>query len=72
MGCASCGGGRRASTSTYSPGGRGGAAESWKLTDANGAEIFYVDGDRAQRDHKLMPGSTLHKINPITGALLST
>ncbi|MFE7963399.1 hypothetical protein ACFU0X_10150 [Streptomyces cellulosae] len=72
MGCATCGGGRQTSTSTYSAGGRGGAGQAWRLTDANGAEIFYVDGERAKRDHELMPGSTLDKINPITGALLTT
>lgn len=67
-GCASCGGGGGGRT-TPNYGGRG-TAESWRITDATGAEIFYVDGERAQRDHKLMAGSKLDKINPITGAVL--
>lgn len=69
MACGSCGGGRSGGSS-YTH--QSGSAESWRLTYPDGAQVFYTDPDRAQKDHDALKatGATLEKINPITGAPL--
>jgi hypothetical protein len=69
MACSSCGGGRTSAPSHMTA---RGVAESWRLTHSDGAEVFYTDGDRAKNDHGQIPGSRLDKIDPFTGAVLSS
>lgn len=74
MACGSCGGGRSSSAGHV----RSGVAESWRLTDSKGGEVYYTDGERAKNDRDALnsnprtAGARLEKVNPVTGAVLSS